>query len=281
MAIQHSVSQFLTRPWQRPKGNMLVYYDFETDRIEEAKAKDLFAQRDVHPKEIDERFQALIEDPLARLWHRVREEGVKPVTDWREIRAAHLIFLAQPARIIDHAQDAATDDRKLDDLLGKDDAYLDMLVGIHMQEYELRLFALSEGPALPGSSEASRACLFYPETGLVGFPLLEDPEKKALASITGGFGIPLHPQLLLTMLPKAVHEPWLAMTRGMFQAFSVGLTDSCRKIVIPATVADRYGHDELVTRIKAQRALTRDVLQQMGRMKELITQMHRIAGLVP
>jgi hypothetical protein len=28
MAIEHYVSQFLTRPWQRPKTNMLVYYDF-------------------------------------------------------------------------------------------------------------------------------------------------------------------------------------------------------------------------------------------------------------
>jgi len=39
MPIQHYVSQFLTRPWRRPKSNMLVYYDFETDRIDEAKAR--------------------------------------------------------------------------------------------------------------------------------------------------------------------------------------------------------------------------------------------------
>src|SRR4051812_37310510 len=112
MGIQHYVSQFLTRPWERPNTKTLVYYDFATGRIGEAKAKDLFATPDVHPKEVDDRIHELIEDPLARLWHRVRREGVVSVTDWREIRAAHLLFLSQPLRVIDHSQ--APGERKLD-----------------------------------------------------------------------------------------------------------------------------------------------------------------------
>jgi len=36
MANQHSVSQFLTRPWQRRRDpeHKLVYYNFDTDKIE-------------------------------------------------------------------------------------------------------------------------------------------------------------------------------------------------------------------------------------------------------
>jgi integrase len=40
MRNQHYVSKFLTKPWERRRGRMLVYYDFELDRIEEAKRRD-------------------------------------------------------------------------------------------------------------------------------------------------------------------------------------------------------------------------------------------------
>ena len=80
---------------------------------------------------------------------------------------------------------------------------------------------------------------------------------------------------------KATHEPWLATVRNSLQAFSVGLTDSCRKVVIPATVADRYDHAELATRIKSLRALGKEMVQLMVRMKELIGRARRIAGLAP
>src|SRR5712664_3472591 len=101
MANQHSVSQFLTRPWQRRPDpeRKLVYYNFDTDKIEEEKARLLFAREDVHSEEIDLRFGDLIEAPLGRFWNRVQKDGVIEITDWAEIRAAHLIFLAQPARI--------------------------------------------------------------------------------------------------------------------------------------------------------------------------------------
>src|SRR5215831_38219 len=101
MANQHYVSKFLTKTWERRPGRTLVYYDFELDRIEEAKGKDLFAQPDIHSVATERRLQELVEDPLARLWHRVREEGIKEVSDWRELRAAHLIFLTQASRFID------------------------------------------------------------------------------------------------------------------------------------------------------------------------------------
>jgi len=78
MGIQHSVSQFLTRPWARRSDRMLVYYDFSTDSIQEAKSKALFAKPDVHSERVDGRFQDLIEDPLARLWHRVGDTCCAP-----------------------------------------------------------------------------------------------------------------------------------------------------------------------------------------------------------
>src|SRR5262249_9228423 len=77
----------------------------QLDRIEEAKSRDLFAESDVHSENIERRLHELIEDPLGRLWHRVRKEGVKEITDWREIRAAHLAFLAQPPRVLDRSRD--------------------------------------------------------------------------------------------------------------------------------------------------------------------------------
>jgi len=252
---------------------MLVYYDFQLDRIEEAKARDLFAQTDLHSTDIERRLHELIEDPLGRLWHRVREEGIKEVTDWREIRAAHLVFLTQPSRFIDHSTHPSTVERKLDDVLGRDDAYLDALVRLQMNEYDLRVFSMPEDEG--GKIES----LFYPQPGVIGFPILEDPEKKVLASVTVAFGIPLHPQILLTAVPKTVLEPWLAEAQQMFQAFSVGLTDECRKVVIPATVADRYDRAELVARIKILRALAKNVVPLMTRMKEVIGKAHRLAGL--
>ncbi len=257
---------------------MLVYYDFQLDHVEEAKPGDLFARRDTHSDKIERRLHELIEDPLARLWHRVRKEGVKEVTDWSEIRAAHLIFLSQPARFVDHSRDAAIEQREIDDLLGMDDVYLDMLVGLQMKEYELRLFRMPREGSHPDSRTA---CLFYPQTGVIGFPVMEDPEKKASATVTGGFGIPLHPQILLTAIPRTVHEPWLAELRKMFQAFSVGFTDECRKVVIPATVADRYNRAELAVRIRILRGLAKNIVQLMARMRTLIDKTHRVAGLAP
>src|SRR5581483_3942749 len=131
----------------------------------------------------------------------------------------------QPARVVDHFQDSAVDGRKLDDLLGKDEAYLNALIAVHMQEYELRLFRM---PEQDGDPELT-ASLFYPQNGLIGFPLFHDPTKK-MESVTAGHGLPLHPQILMTMLPKTVYEPWLSAARKMFQAFSVGLADDCRKV---------------------------------------------------
>lgn len=155
-----------------------MYYDFQTDLIEEATPRDLFAREDVHSQEIDLRFRDLIEAPLGRLWKRVRKEGVKTITDWTEIRAAHLVFFGQTARFVDHSQDTpTTEDRRLEGLLSLPEAQLDVLMKMEMAENELRLFHLPHG-----------ACLFYPQTGIVGFPVMEDPQKKPLASVTGGFG---------------------------------------------------------------------------------------------
>ena len=68
----------------------------------------------------------------------------------------------------------------------------------------------------------------------------------------------------------------------MFQAFSVGLVGSnCRKVVIPAAVADHYDRAQLATRIKALRGLATEIFQQTVKMKELIGQMHKIAGIAP
>ncbi len=273
MAHQHYVSKFLTKPWERRRGRVLVYYDFQRDRIEEAKARDLFAQTDLHSADIERRLHELIEDPLGRLWHRVRKEGIKPITDPREVRAAHLVFLTQACRFIDQSTHASTVERKLVDVLGRDDAYLDALVSLQVNDYDLRVFSM------PKDDRSKVEFLFYPQTGVIGFPVLEDPAKKVLASVTVALGIPLHPQILLAAVPKTVLEPWLAQVQPMFQAFSLGLTDECRKVVIPATVADRYDRAELVARIKILRALAKEVVPLMTRMKEIVVDAHRLVGL--
>src|SRR5262249_32708935 len=152
-----------------------------------------FAESDLHSDKVERRLHKLVEDPLGRLWHRVRKEGVKQITDWREVRAAHLVFLAQPHRILDRSRDPSIEPSNLEDLLGRDDACLDALVQLQINEYDLRLFSMPEQEkGQPGSPIAS---LFFPETGMFGFPLLEDPENKPLASITAGFAIPLHPKI--------------------------------------------------------------------------------------
>jgi hypothetical protein len=88
---------------------------------------------------------------------------VKEITDWREIRAAHLVFLAQPPRLLDRSRDPSIEESKLEDLLGRDDAFLDALVQLHMGEYDLRLFSMPEQEeGRPGSRIAS---LFYPQIG--------------------------------------------------------------------------------------------------------------------
>jgi len=269
MANQHYVSRFLTKNWETERDRMLVYYDSQLDRIEEAKSRDLFAESDLQSEEVERRLTELIEDQLGRLWHRVRKEGVKEITDWRELRAAHLVFLAQPARFMDRSRDPSTDESNLEDLLGRDDAHLDVLVRLQMNEYDLRLFSMPEKEeSQPGSPIAS---LLFPQIGMFGFPLLEDPWKKPLASITAGFGIPLHPKILLTITPKTVHEPWLARVREMFQAFSIG-PDHCRKVVVRATTLDGYPRDDLVVRIKGMRNCANELVKAMTRMKELIDQ---------
>jgi len=156
MANQHYVSRFLTKNWETERDRMLVYYDSQLDRIEEAKSRDLFAEPDLHSEKVERRLTELIEDPLARLWHRVQKEGVKEITDWRELRAAHLVFLAQPTRFMDRSRDRSTDESKLEDLLGRDDAYLDVLVRLQMNENDLRLFSMPEkDESQPGSPIAS------------------------------------------------------------------------------------------------------------------------------
>jgi len=184
--------------------------------------------------------------------------------------------LAQPARIVDHADDQPGSERKLEELLVRPEAELDVLVGLQQNEYDLRVFGMP-----PHEDDGDQtACLFYPEVGLVGFPVMEDPLKKPLASVTAGAGLPLHPQVMLTMIPKTAHEPWLATVRNTLQAFSVGAAETTRKVVVPATVADRYDHAELRMRIKSLRGLAKELVRATVRMKELITQAHRMAGLI-
>jgi uncharacterized protein DUF4238 len=271
MANQHYVSRFLTKNWEveRERQRLLVYYDSQLDRFEEAKSRDLFAEPDLHSEKIERRLHELIEDPLARLWHRVRKEGVEQITDWREIRAAHLVFLVQPPRILDRYRDRSIEESKLEDLLGRDDAFLDGLVQFQMNEYDLRLFSM---PMQEERQPRSRiAGLFYPQVGMFGFPLTEDPGKKPLGGITAGLGIPLHPQILLTTTPKTVYQPSLASVREMFQAFSIG-PDDCRKVVIPATTLNSYPRGDLVTRIKGMRYAANELVKAMTRMKQLIDQ---------
>ena len=85
--------------------------------------------------------------------------------------------------------------------------------------------------------------------------------------------------MVLTLIPKTAQEPYLATAREMFQAFSVGLSEKCTKVVVPATIAERYDHMELAARIKVQRALAKEVVATMSRLQKLIVEAHRIAGL--
>lgn len=135
---------------------------------------------------------------------------------------------------------------------------------------------------MPGPQEGSdeRAVLCYPQTGSVGIPVIEDPEKQPLGTVTVAFGIPLHPQVMLAIVPKTIGTAGLSMIHDTAHAYSVGLTNNCRKVVVPPRAIERYGLDDLAQRIRTLRTLAAEMAWAMTQMKDLIMGAYRTAGLI-
>ena len=116
---------------------------------------------------------------------------------------------------------------------------------------------------------------------MIGIPVLEDREKKPLAAVTVGFGIPLHPKVMLACVPKTVGPDGLSMIHETTQAYSVGHTGSCRRVVIPLPALDKYGPGDVAKRIRSLRAGAIKMKRTMVRLNNKTRELYRRLGLEP
>jgi hypothetical protein len=101
MAVDHFVSQFLTKPWEVENRN-LWFYDFQAKKIQKVPTKELFSEVGLHSVAAGQRLNSIVETPLsANMAALTGDESGNSIgiDNWKLFRALVLLFPLQPIRL--------------------------------------------------------------------------------------------------------------------------------------------------------------------------------------
>jgi hypothetical protein len=261
----HFVIRSLTEPWELNKDRRLKYFDFTTGKVGEGDSKNLLAEEDLNSFEIEALLNTLVDQPIDKFkGDLVSGQDALKVGYWRTFRALHLYFLIQAPRYSKSNNPKEAEDL-LDQTLRKGEAYLDQLVQVRMETYDLRLFKLPEG-----------RILCFPSTGFFSFPI-EDAGCET--GFTFSYGVPIFPDVALTLTPKTATEDGLKLLKEQLHGFSVGLTDTCDKVVLPKEMVEQLSEADIVQMMTQLREATRQATAATNELRSLVVKMYETAGL--
>lgn len=220
----HYIARHLTRAWEfdHPKKGRrhLWCYDFDRDAFDVVSSKHLYTTDAPWSDSVEAFLNRYVETPLAAFLKRYGESRREAEPSQIELRALKLAVLLQVERSGfngDLQKTAQKDELALNTLVtAVDDFYRFVHVPLRKER------------------------LFFPETGVIMFPLVASHPAIAL---------PLHPSYLSVMVPIPVDRFLLQIEslredEDNFTALSAGF-DSSRRVVIPGSLWGKHAEAEL------------------------------------
>lgn len=261
----HVVIRSLTKPWELNKDRRLKYFDFTSGKLGEDDSKTLLAEKDLNSPEIEALLNTLVDQPIDKFkGDLVSGQDALSVGYWRTFRALHLYFLIQAPRY-SKSNNPKEAEALLDQTLKKGETYLDQLIQVRMETYDLRLFNLPEGRVL---------C--FPATGFFSFPI---EDLGCQTGFTFSYGVPIFPDVALTLIPKTATENGLKLLMEQLHGFSVGLTDTCEKVVLPKEMVEQLSEVEIIQVMTQLREAARQTTVATNELRSLVVKMYDIVGL--
>lgn len=258
----HYVSEFLLQPW-RLKSGKVTYYDFDDGRIHHRGTGEVFALPGLNTDAAEKAFNRYIETPVSRFReHVLRTPPGTPsvgIDDWTAYRALYLLVLIQGARASE-AFDGAVPGLSNADLFELGEAAVDHLVQLSMQRLQLMLIPIGEPNRL-----------FFPSTGIFGFPL---PDNRAPSRLSVCIAMPLTPKILVALTPTTVTR-YAPSQVAHIPRMSVG-AERARQVIIPPDYIEQVGKQELVNAINADKLLA---VALMKDVEQVHVALHRFTDL--
>lgn len=250
----HYISRFALRNWAQPKTGKVTVFNFSTGTFEPESTKRTYIADEAFPGEVEKWLKDNIEDVLGEYIARCKRtkppEGQKyelPHPTEREWRALLLWVITQPLRTA-LARDSL--DTALPDLVRKSDAFINQLLAAHHQIAQSYVVF------------AARETLYFPETGIVGLPLL--------GGLAFAFFVPIHPRIFAAIVPRAAgdgHVEELLKKLGLATALSAGLQGDL--MVIPP-VADEADPKVVESHLRLARDSARRFTQILLHQQSLV-----------
>lgn len=259
----HFVTSFMLEPWEcYHRSNKGVWiYSFETGLLHHKPTKRIFTRRRVFPRDLEVKFNRLIETPLSRYYSNLIT-GIDLDRSDRDIeRALLLLFFTQSCRV-SQALDPQRN-QSLSHLLGQNEATIDSCVDLFASESKLaRRTVTSSQP------------MFLPVLGIFAVPF-QDPACHT--GWTFGFAIPLTPHIAVLMVSKSV--PDSSIETFPLWACSAGRAGNANSVVIPPFAAEGMRHDLIIERIKAARNLNEELCSSVEGVRKGTAQVSATMGL--
>lgn len=260
----HFVIRSLTKPWEL-KNRRLKYFDFTKGEIGEDDSKTLLAEKNLNSGEIEGLLNKLVDQPIDQFKRDLLAgKDALSVDYWRTFRALHLYFLIQAPRY-SKLKEPKEVEALLDQTLKKGDQFLDQLVQARMDTHDLRVFKLPEG-----------RILCFPSTGFFSFPI-EDAGCET--GFTFSYGVPLFPDIALALTPKGATENGLKLLREQLHGFSVGLTDTCEKVILPNEMVEQVSESDIALMMNQLREAARQATAATQQLRALVVKMYETIGL--
>lgn len=246
MPNDHYISRFLTRPWEYGQRN-LRFVDLDDGRVHRRSSETLFAQHGLHSAATGAWLNSNFEQTVSQFHNRLRvDPKIQPTS--AEAKALTKLLLFQARRFPCGAAEGAID-AVARGALGDVDVLADAW---WTQNRLLGVFAPREN-------------LFVTERSYFVLPIVGGPPVQCL---------PVMPTYFVAAVRRDqnCHEvDKLLATEGTATAFSVGVSDYARVVVVPPSL-HHNSPAELVTYV-------RDCRERARRIFELIYTASSIAGL--
>lgn len=256
----HVVARFLTRPWEFGQ-RQLHYYDFKTGELRQKSSRSLYAVRGLFDDDIEQFLDKRVEDLSAKALENIIS-GPASFDDFAQYRAIILLILLQSLRFgaLKDGQD------QLKKVLSYDEPGLNTFV------LAVKSFFQIARLNLPNDSR-----LYVPESGTFVFLVTAGPQEFHWA-----FGLPIHPQSLLVLLPLAakLKDAEKTVVDQQLMRWSVGSTKNCKRIVVHPDVVSENSKEKVIEHINASRRFVDEMIADVSRFNELVKkQRETIAAL--
>lgn len=258
-SLNHIVSRFLTKPWEDQK-RYLYFYDFTKGQIQKTSSASLFTKEDALDPSIEIKFRDLIETPLGAYITDLRRGHKSSLGERLEVvRAIHLIFFAQAARVSEVTE---KESKSLTSLLQMQESMLHALLTTSMEDSRITIAPVEKGKVL-----------YYPQNGIFSFPVMD---SGCPTNWSYGMGIPVTLNRAIILVSKTVKDE--SLNEMPIAELSIG-PDNCNRVVIPALIAQKANRDYAIETMKIHRNLGQKIIADVHSARLLVRQIYENMGL--